>query len=123
MEMKQVTDFEVNIMQEYKYHHFAVMLIVSCLLCCLPAIGMPDPPGQVHDGKPVHEAYLFAHMTHHDYGRLYYSVSLDGLPDGFTRAAAYQTSKELDLDEIFTGEIPDVFTFAPKSVTTLVVQP
>lgn len=40
----------------------------------------PDPPGQVEKGeKPVHEAYLFAHMTHADYGRLYYSVSTDGL--------------------------------------------
>jgi hypothetical protein len=27
----------------------------------------------------VHEAYLFAHMMHGDYGRLYYAVSLDGL--------------------------------------------
>lgn len=39
----------------------------------------PDPPGQVKDGNAVHQAYLFAHMTHQDYGRLYYSVSLDGL--------------------------------------------
>ncbi len=40
----------------------------------------PDPPGQVKDGEqPVNEAYLFAHMTHQDYGELYYSVSLDGL--------------------------------------------
>lgn len=40
----------------------------------------PDPPGQVAPGeRPVNEAYLFAHMTHADYGRLYYSVSLDGL--------------------------------------------
>ncbi|MFT3788679.1 MAG: hypothetical protein QM770_21320 [Tepidisphaeraceae bacterium] len=41
---------------------------------------MPDPPGQVAAGqKPVHEAYLFAHMKHRDYGSLYYSVSTDGL--------------------------------------------
>jgi len=41
---------------------------------------MPDPPGQAGSGeKPVHEAYLFAHMLHGDYWRLYYSVSLDGL--------------------------------------------
>jgi hypothetical protein len=41
---------------------------------------MPDPPGQVKAGeKPKHEAYLFAHMLHGDYWRLYYSVSLDGL--------------------------------------------
>ena len=40
----------------------------------------PNPPGQVKPGdKPVNEAYLFAHMTHQDYGELYYSVSLDGL--------------------------------------------
>ena len=40
----------------------------------------PDPPGQVKKNqKPENEAYLFAHMTHEDYGRLYYSVSLDGL--------------------------------------------
>ena len=39
----------------------------------------PDPPGQVKTGKPVNEAYLFHHMIHTDYGRLYYSVSLDGL--------------------------------------------
>lgn len=39
----------------------------------------PDPPGQVSNGKPVNEAYLFAHMMHGDYGKLYYSVSLDGL--------------------------------------------
>ncbi len=41
---------------------------------------MPDPPGQVKAGdRPQHEAYLFAHMMEGDYGRLYYSVSLDGL--------------------------------------------
>ena len=40
----------------------------------------PDPPGQVTDpNNAVNQAYLFAHMTHQDYGRLYYSVSLDGL--------------------------------------------
>ena len=40
----------------------------------------PDPPGQIiKDESPINEAYLFAHMMHGDYGRLYYSVSLDGL--------------------------------------------
>ncbi len=40
----------------------------------------PDPPGQVKPGENAkNEAYLFAHMTHEDYGRLYYSVSRDGL--------------------------------------------
>jgi hypothetical protein len=41
---------------------------------------MPEPPGQVKPGEPAKfEAYLFAHMVHTNYGRLYYSVSLDGL--------------------------------------------
>ena len=41
---------------------------------------MPNPPGQVKPGEsPKNEAYLFAHMMDGDYGRLYYSVSLDGL--------------------------------------------
>ena len=39
----------------------------------------PDPPGQAVGTEPVHQAYLFAHMMHQDYGRLYYSVSRDGL--------------------------------------------
>lgn len=40
----------------------------------------PDPPGQVAAGeKATNQAYLFAHMTHQDYGKLYYSVSTDGL--------------------------------------------
>ena len=40
----------------------------------------PDPPGQPKAGaKPKYEAYLFGHMVQGDYGRLYYTVSLDGL--------------------------------------------
>ena len=40
----------------------------------------PIPPGQVKPGETVKfEAYLFAHMLQGDYGRLYYSVSRDGL--------------------------------------------
>ncbi|MFB3826458.1 MAG: glycosyl hydrolase family 43 [Bryobacteraceae bacterium] len=40
----------------------------------------PDPPGQIRDGsKARNEAYLFAHMIQGDYGKLYYTVSLDGL--------------------------------------------
>ena len=40
----------------------------------------PNPPGQVKDlSLAKNKAYLFAHITHQDYGRLYYSVSLDGL--------------------------------------------
>jgi hypothetical protein len=49
------------------------------LLASVAQGGQPDPPGQVVKGTPVHEAYLFAHMMHGDYGRLYYSVGLDGL--------------------------------------------
>lgn len=40
----------------------------------------PNPPGQVTNPvEAMNQAYLFAHMTHSDYGKLYYSVSLDGL--------------------------------------------
>jgi hypothetical protein len=59
---------------------------IAVAACCLALVGaaanaqLPEPPGQVAEGEtPVNEAYLFAHMTHADYGRLYYSVSLDGL--------------------------------------------
>lgn len=57
-------------------------LILAIFVGCSLTLSaqQPDPPGQVKEGeKPVNEAYLFAHMTHQDYGRLYYSVSLDGL--------------------------------------------
>ena len=61
----------------------AVLSALGLLLLCLTSVTsaqMPDPPGQVAAGaQPQHAAYLFAHMTHSDYGRLYYSVSLDGL--------------------------------------------
>ena len=59
----------------------AVLRVVCfyLLLAVTARSGQSDPPGQVLDGKPVHAAYLFAHMKHGDYGRLYYSVSLDGL--------------------------------------------
>ncbi|MDF1572044.1 MAG: glycosyl hydrolase family 32 [Bacteroidales bacterium] len=53
-----------------------IMLIIWNSAACAQ---QPDPPGQVKEGAPVHEAYLFAHMTHADYGKLYYTVSLDGL--------------------------------------------
>ncbi|MDI1305798.1 MAG: glycoside hydrolase family 43 protein [bacterium] len=53
----------------------AVLLLETALFA-----QQPNPPGQVQNGsKAKNEAYLFAHMTHTDYGRLYYSVSLDGL--------------------------------------------
>jgi hypothetical protein len=57
-----------------------VLLLVVTHLLPTPAIGQqPDPPGQAIGAPAVHEAYLFAHMLHRDYGRLYYCVSLDGL--------------------------------------------
>jgi hypothetical protein len=53
---------------------------IFLLLCSSLFAQQPNPPGQVAaNGKALHEAYLFAHMTHEDYGRLYYSVSTDGL--------------------------------------------
>lgn len=56
------------------------LLLLAGLFTAAAVARQPDPPGQVKPGeKPVNEAYLFAHMTHSDYGRLYYSVSLDGL--------------------------------------------
>ncbi len=60
---------------------FATCLTLLGLLSTAPCPAqMPDPPGQVRPGEtPINEAYLFAHMLHGDYGRLYYSVSLDGL--------------------------------------------
>ncbi len=39
----------------------------------------PNPPGGALSGKAINQAYLFAHMKQSDYGRLYYSVSNDGL--------------------------------------------
>jgi hypothetical protein len=64
-------------------HRILAALISACGLASLSEAAraqMPDPPGQVAEGEtPAHAAYLFAHMTHADYGRLYYSVSTDGL--------------------------------------------
>jgi hypothetical protein len=55
-------------------------LVVVLLLTPLARAQMPDPPGQVGPGEqPKNEAYLFSHMMDGDYGRLYYSVSVDGL--------------------------------------------
>ena len=63
-----------------KYVWFLLLPVVLLLhFSGFVLAGQPDPPGQSKDGKPVHEAYLFAHMKHEDYGRLYYSVSQDGL--------------------------------------------
>jgi len=54
--------------------------VMAGILTSAAPAQMPDPPGQVKTGeRPVHEAYLFAHMMAGDYWRLYYSVSIDGL--------------------------------------------
>ena len=56
------------------------MVVAGWLMAAPAAAQMPYPPGQVKVGQqPTYEAYLFAHMMEGDYGRLYYSVSLDGL--------------------------------------------
>lgn len=55
-------------------------LALSALCSQFAQAQQPNPPGQVKDSsKAVNQAYLFAHMTHSDYGKLYYSVSTDGL--------------------------------------------
>lgn len=61
----------------------SVEYLIMALLLAVNAIPVhsqqPDPPGQVKEGTAINEAYLFAHMMHNDYGKLYYTVSLDGL--------------------------------------------
>ena len=57
----------------------ALCYVVVLWFASAALAGQPDPPGQAMGSPPVHEAYLFAHMMHGDYGRLYYSASLDGL--------------------------------------------
>lgn len=52
----------------------AALLLATAAWC-----QQPDPPGQVKGTALKYEAYLFSHMVDGDYGRLYYTVSLDGL--------------------------------------------
>jgi hypothetical protein len=54
-------------------------VISGIALALAAAAQQPDPPGQPKGTKPVTEAYLFAHMVQGDYGKLYYTVSQDGL--------------------------------------------
>lgn len=57
-----------------------LMVLFGLFWAPLNQAQMPDPPGQARaEEPPKHEAYLFAHMLQGDYGRLYYSVSWDGL--------------------------------------------
>ncbi|MFT4733247.1 MAG: hypothetical protein ACI9K1_000198 [Arcticibacterium sp.] len=59
---------------------YFLSLLLGILMFMPVFAQQPNPPGQVKDGeKPKNGAYLFAHMTNQDYGRLYYSVSKDGL--------------------------------------------
>ncbi len=75
-------------MKTSKYCHFAKRIALTfaffvnltTTLTLSAFAQMPDPPGQTMGGEaPINQAYLFAHMMEGDYGRLYYSVSLDGL--------------------------------------------
>jgi hypothetical protein len=54
-------------------------MLQICFLLSLFLLGAGSP-AQEPVTTPRNEAYLFAHMMKGDYGRLYYSVSLDGLP-------------------------------------------
>ncbi len=57
-----------------------LLLMLSFAILTTARGQQPNPPGQVKSGEnAVNEAYLFAHMLHEDYGRLYYTVSTDGL--------------------------------------------
>jgi hypothetical protein len=59
---------------------FWTVAIAAALFVASGFAQMPDPPGQVARAeKAIHETYLFAHMVHGDYWRLYYSVSTNGL--------------------------------------------
>src|ERR1700685_503587 len=49
------------------------------LVAALSLLGVGNSSAQRPVTKHKNEAYLFAHMMKGDYGRLYYSVSLDGL--------------------------------------------
>jgi hypothetical protein len=56
------------------------LVFTKTFICICLNAQQPDTPGQVeHSEDAVNQAYLFAHMTHQDYGKLYYTVSLDGL--------------------------------------------
>ena len=57
-----------------------IFVLVFLILSVTTFAQQPNPPGQAENPEDAkNQAYLFAHMTHQDYGRLYYSVSLDGL--------------------------------------------
>lgn len=56
---------------------FSVLLLFATAGTCFDSIGAEQVKEKT--GESEYAAYLFAHMTKEDYGRLYYSVSTDGL--------------------------------------------
>ena len=62
-----------------RQRHLGTLIMIALQLAGTVGASQPNPPGQATETAPVNEAYLFAHMMHKDYGRLYYCVSLDGL--------------------------------------------
>ena len=49
-------------------------------------------------------------------------VTINGIPDDFIQVSAYQTSQKNNLEDVFSGEVTENFTFGPKSVTTQIFQ-
>jgi O-glycosyl hydrolase len=50
------------------------------------------------------------------------TLRINGIPSEYGQVAVYETSKENNLKEIFSGSLPSVFSFSSESVTTLVYQ-
>jgi hypothetical protein len=73
--------FKMYIMRTHNFLPERNLLILLMLFLAVTLFAQqPNPPGQATKAEEVkNEAYLFAHMMHADYGRLYYSVSTDGL--------------------------------------------
>ncbi|MCK5908311.1 MAG: glycoside hydrolase family 43 protein [Flavobacteriales bacterium] len=61
------------------FKSIAFQVFISLIFITSANAQQPNPPGGAEPGDAKNEAYLFAHMKHSDYGRLYYSVSTDGL--------------------------------------------
>jgi hypothetical protein len=71
---------DVQFMRYHKFWGTIVVILTGLAVDSLVLAQQPDPPGQIRErDTPKYSAYLFAHMTHDDYGRLYYSASEDGL--------------------------------------------
>lgn len=48
------------------------------------------------------------------------ATSVAGIPSEFTHVEQYETSDQHDLGQVFSGDLPDLFTFPSESVTTLI---